>query len=266
MEATSSIKVNDDDHFRILVTRSDGDLMAAWQTASKLDDLIEERFPIAFSQKWGYLTTSPADLGTAMRVSMMVFLPGLVATQQTEKLFRSLQQKNLIARSALAPESSLETTVPVVGQPVDLFQISNLNTLGVSEVELIRQIEEALPPIVNLEREARAIVLAEPQSIIRMQVDDAVQQLCLMALEGKENQEKVLISQLLSRVRYGVSTGLVSGDEVSRVLQCFSLASKRTELSSAVLNEQYAEAATIRDHIRLLEQQLGQSDTEEFGQ
>ena len=266
MEATSSIKVNDDDHFRILVTRTDGDLMAAWQTASKLDDLIEERFPIAFSQKWGYLTTSPADLGTAMRVSMTVFLPGLVATQQTEKLFRSLQQKNLIARSALAPESSLETTVPVVGQPVDLFQISNLNTLGVSEVELIRQIEEALPPIVNLEREARAIVLAEPQSIIRMQVDDAVQQLCLMALEGKENQEKVLISQLLSRVRYGVSTGLVSGDEVSRVLQCFSLASKRTELSSAVLNEQYAEAATIRDHIRLLEQQLGQSDTEEFGQ
>jgi len=203
-----------------------------------------------------------------MRVGMTVFLPGLVATQQTEKLFRSLQQKNLIVRSALTPEldSSLETNVPEVGRPVDLFQISNVNTLGVSEVELIRQIEDALPLIVNLEREARAIVLAQPQSIIRMQVDDAVQQLCLMALEGKEDQENVVISPLLARVRYGVSAGLVSGDEVSRVLQCFSLANNRSELTSAVLNEEYAEAAMIRDRIRLLEQQLSQSDIGEFGQ
>ncbi len=264
----SSIEINDDDHFRISVTRSDGDLMAAWRAASKLDDLVEERFPIAFSKKWGYLTTSPADLGTAMRVSMTVLLPGLVATQQTDKLFRSLQQKNLIARSALvAPTgSSLEATATVSAaeQSVDLFQISNLNTLGVSEVDLIRHIEEAMPAIVNLEREARAIVLSQPDSKIRSQVGDAVQQLCLLALEGKDDQ--VQINQLLSRVRYGVSAGLVSEDGVNRVLQCFLLASKRTQLSSAVSNEEYAEAAMIRDRIRLLEDQLSQSGIEGCGQ
>lgn len=265
-DSVSSVEVNDEDHFRISVTRSDGDLMAAWRTASELDDVIEERFPIAFSEKWGYLTTSPADLGTAMRVSMTVFLPGLVATQQTEKLFRSLQQKNLIARNALTAQmgSSLETTASVVEQPVDLFQISNLSTLGVSEVDLIRQIEEALPPIINLEREARTIVLSQPQSIIELQVNDAVQQLCLLALEGEENQ--VLTNQLLSRVRFGVSAGLVTNDVIGQVFQCFSLANQRTKLSGAIANEEYSEAALIRDHIRLLEDQLSRSGIEECGQ
>ena len=264
--SVSSVEINGEDHFLISVNRSDGDLMAAWRTASELDDVIEDRFPIAFSEKWGYLTTSPADLGTAMRVSMNVFLPGLVATQQTEKLFRSLQQKNLIARNALTAQAgaSLETTASVVEQPVDLFQISNLNTLGVSEVDLIRQIEEALPPIINLEREARTIVLSQPQSIIELQVADAVQQLYLLALEGSENQ--VLTNQLLSRVRFGVSAGLVSSEVVGRVFQCFSLAEKRAKLLDAIANEQYSQAATIRDHIRLIEDQLSQSDIQEYGQ
>ena len=264
--SVSSVEINGEDHFLISVTRSDGDLMAAWRTASELDDVIEKRFPIAFSEKWGYLTTSPADLGTAMRVNMTVFLPGLVATQQTEKLFRSLQQKNLIARNALTAQagSSLETTAAVVEQPMDLFQISNLNTLGVSETDLILQMEEALPPIINLEREARTIVLSQPQSIIELQVADAVQQLCLLALEGEENQ--VLTNQLLSRVRFGVSAGLVSSEVVGRVFQCFSLADKRAKLSDAITNEQYAEAATIRDHIRLLEDRLSRSDIQEYGQ
>ena len=265
-DSVSSVEINGEDHFLISVNRSDGDLMAAWQTASELDDVIEERFPIAFSERWGYLTTSPADLGTAMRVSMTVFLPGLVATQQTEKLFRTLQQKNLIARNALTAQAgaSLETTVSVVEQPVDLFQISNLNTLGVSEVDLIRLIEEALPPIINLEREARTIVLSQPQSIIELQVADAVQQLCLLALEGNENQ--VLTNQLLSRVRFGVSSGLVSSEVVGRVFQCFSLAEKRAKLLDAIANEQYSQAATIRDHIRLIEDQLSRSDIQEYGQ
>jgi len=265
-DSVSSIEINGEDHFLISVTRSDGDLMTAWQTANELDDVIEERFPIAFSERWGYLTTSPADLGTAMRVSVTVFLPGLVTTQQTEKLFRSLQQKNLIARNALTAQAgaSLETTASVVEQPVDLFQISNLNTLGVSEVDLIRQIEEALPPIINLEREARTIVLSQPQSIIELQVADAVQQLYLLALEGSENQ--VLTNQLLSRVRFGVSAGLVSSEVVGRVFQCFSLAEKRAKLLDAIANEQYSQAATIRDHIRLIEDQLSQSDIQEYGQ
>ena len=261
--STSAVAINDENHFRVSVTRSDGDLMAAWRTASELDDQIEERFPIAFSQKWGYLTTSPADLGTAMRVSMTVFLPGLAATQQTEKLFRSLQQKNLIARSALAVETgiSLETTESVVEQPADLFQISNLSTLGVTEVGLIQQMETALPPIINLEREARAIVLSQPQSIIELQINDALQQLCQLAVDGPEKQAK--INQLLSRVRHGVSAGIVTNDDVSRVLKSFSLAKKRASLFAAVENEKYAEAAMIRDHIRLLEDQLSNWDFEE---
>ena len=62
--SVSSVEINGEDHFLISVNRSDGDLTAAWRTASQLDDVIEERFPIAFNQKWGcllYTSPSPRD-------------------------------------------------------------------------------------------------------------------------------------------------------------------------------------------------------------
>ena len=60
-----------------------------------------------------------------------------------------------------------------------------------------------------------------------------------------------------------MSAGLATKESVSRVLKCFALAKQRASLSDAVENEEYAEAAMIRDHIRLLEDQLGNWESED---
>lgn len=264
---TTAIKINDEDHFRISAARHDGDLLAVWQRVNELDDAIEQYFSYAFSEQWGYLTTSPADIGTGMRVYATLFLPGLAATGQADELFRSLQRKNLIARSVEGAAATELATSPTslirADQAPDLFRITNLSTLGVTEIGLVEHFENSLPTIIQQEREARETVLAEPDSLIETQINGAVEEICELALTGDVN--KLRSNVLLSRIRFGTSIGLVSSEDNSRVLQSYSLASQRRQLTEAISNENYSMAATIRDKIRFLEDQLGcgNDDSEE---
>jgi protein arginine kinase len=261
-----AIKINEEDHFRISATRHDGDLLAAWNRLTELDDLVEQYFSYAFSEQWGYLTTSPADIGTGMRIHATLFLPGLASTGGADQLFRELQRKNLIVRSAPRmgavdePNTGANTGLIRGDQTPDLFRISNLNTLGVTEVGLIEHFENSLPPIMQLERQARDVVLARPQSAIEMQVTDAVSEICQMTLAG--NEDKSRTNLLLSRIRFGISIGLVSDKSKQNVLQSYSLVSQRRQLTEAIANENYSLAADIRDKIRYLEDQLGQGDAD----
>jgi protein-arginine kinase len=85
-------------------------------------------------------------------------LPGLAATQQTDKIFRSLQRSNIIGRDAILDpslEAFLTPEVREICKQPDMFRLTNLTTLGVNETMLIQQVQDALPPIINFEREAR---------------------------------------------------------------------------------------------------------------
>jgi len=77
--------INEEDHLRIQVMHSGLDLQAAWQRIDRIDDLIEDRVAFAYSEKWGYLTACPTNVGTGMRVSVMLHMPALVITRQIEK-------------------------------------------------------------------------------------------------------------------------------------------------------------------------------------
>jgi protein arginine kinase len=256
-QGTATIEVNDEDHFQLSVSRTDGDLAAAWESVNDLDDQVEQHFSFAFNDRWGYLTTSPADIGTGMRASVVMHLPGLAAKQQTDKIFRSLQRSNIIGRDAILDpslEAFLTPEVREICKQPDMFRLTNLTTLGMDETALIQQVQDALPPIINFEREARESVLAEPNSQLERQTQDSVEQLCRLALADQTNQ--LLTNVLLSRVRFGVSMGLVSPESTHRVLQCFSLAQRRHDLEHAIASENYQDAASIRDQIQTLENQI----------
>ena len=97
-EELASYSINEDDHLRITVNRSDLNLQAAWKQISALDDRVENQLTYAFSPQLGYLTACPANVGTGMRVSVLMHLPALVMTGQVEKVMRSLQRLNVVAR------------------------------------------------------------------------------------------------------------------------------------------------------------------------
>src|SRR5690606_3133788 len=122
----------EEDHLRIQCLLSGLQMRQALQRAMHIDDLLEQTLVYAFDEKWGYLTSCPTNVGTGIRASVMIHLPGLVLTQQINRLFSALSKVGLVVRGIYGEGSE------ALG---NLFQISNQITLGLSEEEIIDNID-----------------------------------------------------------------------------------------------------------------------------
>ncbi len=141
-----AVMVNEEDHLRLQVLRPGLQFKQAWKTAEKLDKELEKRLDFAFSDKLGYLTACPTNLGTALRASALMHLPGLVLGGQMEKVVRAVAQMGMTVRGLFGEGSEAHGS---------MFQISNQQTLGESEPEILRHIEAVLRTIVQQEENAR---------------------------------------------------------------------------------------------------------------
>ena len=196
-----SLMVNEEDHLRLQVMRSGLDLHGAWDQINEIDNAIEDHLTYAYHPKLGYLTACPTNVGTGVRVSVLVHLPALVITKHIEKVFRSLQKINLVVRGLYGEGSQ------AMG---DFYQISNQITLGKSEEELIKQVGDVVPSILSYERKARDFLLSgENQHELFDKVSRAYGTL---QTAKKISSEETLY--LLSQVRMGINLGLISDLEI----------------------------------------------------
>ena len=202
-----SLMVNEEDHLRIQLMKSGLDLDAAWDQINEIDDLIESRMTYAFHEKFGYLTACPTNVGTGMRVSVMLHLPALVITRQIDKVFRSLQKISLAVRGLYGEGSQ------AMG---DFYQISNQITLGRSEGDLIKQVGDVVPVLIDYERRAREFLIRESQKDLHDRVSRAYGILCTAQTISSEET-----MHLLSSVRMGINLGLIEDLEIPTVNQLF---------------------------------------------
>lgn len=202
-----SLMINEEDHLRIQVMKSGLDLDTAWQQIDEIDDLIEAHVTYAFHPQKGYLTACPTNVGTGMRVSVMLHLPALVITRQIDKVFRSLQKISLAVRGLYGEGSQ------AMG---DFYQISNQITLGRPEPELIRQVLDVVPVLIDYERRAREFLVRESENDLHDQVSRAYGVLCTAHTISSEET-----MHLLSRVRMGVNLGLIDNVEIPTVNKLF---------------------------------------------
>jgi protein arginine kinase len=202
-----SLMINEEDHFRIQVMKSGLDLKTAYEKINELDDLVESHVNYAFHPLYGYLTGCPTNVGTGMRVSVMVHLPALVITQQIEKVFRSLQRINLAVRGLYGEGTQ------AMG---DFYQISNQITLGKSESELLNQVSDVIPVIIDYERKAREYLVAERQNELFDKVSRAYG-----TLQNAQQISSEETMYLLSQVRMGVNLGLIGNLGISQINQLF---------------------------------------------
>ena len=202
-----SVMINEEDHLRIQVMYSGLDLDAAWNQINQLDDLIEENAMYAYSDQLGYLTACPTNVGTGLRVSVMLHLPALVITRQIEKVFRSLQKISLAVRGLYGEGSQ------AMG---DFYQISNQITLGRSEGELIKQVADVVPVMIDYERQARDFLIRESQQTLHDRVSRAYG--ILRTAQTISSEETM---HLLSSVRMGVNLGLIDDVEIPTVNKLF---------------------------------------------
>lgn len=202
-----SLMTNEEDHLRLQLMKSGLDLAGAWQQISDIDDLIESRVNYAYHEKLGYLTACPTNVGTGMRVSVMLHLPALVMTQQIDKVFRGLQKISLAVRG-LYGEGSRATG--------DFYQISNQITLGRSEEDLMRQVGDVVPVLIEYERQARDFLVRESQRDLHDRVSRAYG--ILRTAQTISSEETM---HLLSSVRMGINLGLIDDLEIPTINQLF---------------------------------------------
>ncbi|MEO6809683.1 MAG: protein arginine kinase [Isosphaeraceae bacterium] len=202
-----AVMVNEEDHLRIQVMLSGLSLPDVWDQINHLDDQLEEHLDFAFNGQLGYLTACPTNVGTGIRVGVMLHLPALVQTKQIDKVFRALQKINLAVRGLYGEGTQ------AFG---DFYQISNQQTLGKSETELIRNLSDVVPQIITYERTARQAMVNERRQHLHDQVSRAYG--VLKTAHTISSEETML---LLSSVRMGINLGLIDDLEIPTVNELF---------------------------------------------
>ncbi len=197
------VMVNEEDHLRIHGMVSGFDLGKVWERINDVDDKLESRLHYAFHDKYGYLTACPTNVGTGLRVSVMLHLPALLVSKEIDKVFRSLQKVNLAVRGLYGEGSQSYG---------DFYQISNQVTLGNTEAELIEKVSDIIPQIVEYERQARQFLMEKRREIVEDRCSRA-----MGVLKTARTIGSVETLHHLSSVRLGVNLDLLDGIEMATI-------------------------------------------------
>lgn len=144
------IMFNEEDHIRLQVMKSGFALDEAYAVADEIDTSLGEKLGFAFDKRIGYLTQCPTNLGTGMRASVMLHLPGLTMNGQIHKLINTVSKLGLTFRGAFGEGTK------AVG---DMYQLSNQITLGISEEFAIKNLKAITLQLCAQERTAREEIL-----------------------------------------------------------------------------------------------------------
>lgn len=190
-----SIMVNEEDHIRIQCLFPGLQLSEALNIANEIDDQIEQHVDYAYDEEIGYLTSCPTNVGTGMRASVMMHLPGLVLTHQLNRIIPAINQLGLVVRGIYGEGSE------ALG---NIFQISNQITLGKSEEDIVEELQSVVAQLISQERSSRE-ALAKTSNI---QLEDKVFR-SYGILSNCRIIESKEAANCLSDVRLGIDMGYI---------------------------------------------------------
>ncbi|MCU0639139.1 MAG: protein arginine kinase [Candidatus Krumholzibacteria bacterium] len=191
-----SVMVNEEDHLRLQSIESGLAMSSAFKAARELDDDLDKRLDFAFSDRLGYLTACTTNVGTGLRVSAMVHLPGLVHNNDIRQVIDGLRHVRLTVRGSYGEGSE------VTG---NFFQISNSITLGVSEEDTVANMESHVRKVLEFEKKARESLLREARTLL----EDKIWRSYGILKSARLVSSKEAMS-LISATRLGAGLGIIT--------------------------------------------------------
>src|SRR5689334_9018961 len=231
-DETFCVMVNEEDHLRMQALRPGLQLKQAWTAIDQADSLLEKKLEFAFSPELGYLTACPTNIGTGIRVSAMLHLPGLVLAEQINPIIQSVNKLGLAVRGLYGEGTEALGNV---------FQVSNQMTLGESESAIVERLEKVMAQIIEHEENARATLLEKKAKMVYNHIGRAYGILAnAHSISSKETMN------LLSLMRLGIDLGLFPGSDRALVDELFIMT------QPAHLQKQHTEklSAEERDLLR----------------
>lgn len=206
-EESLCVMVNEEDHLRMQALRPGLQLKQAWLALDGVDTALQERMEFAFSDQYGYLTACPTNLGTGIRVSAMLHLPGLVLAEQINQIIQAVNKLGLAVRGLYGEGTE------ALG---NIFQVSNQQTLGESEGEIVDRLNKVVLQIIEHEDNARLAQLEKKPTVLLNHIGRAYGILRhAHSISSKETMN------LLSLLRLGADLGMFGAIERAFVDELF---------------------------------------------
>lgn len=193
-EENICIMIGEEDHLKIQVYSAGLELENTLNLAIELDKKIEEVLGYCVSKKYGYLTAYPSNLGTGLKASVMLHLPALRKTNNIKKVLQVISNFGVEVKGVSSKEGKL------IG---DIYQISNKQTLGITEEEIVKNIKVIAEKIIKNERQARKYLANEGIDL----EDEIYRSFGIFTNCKKITEEEAL--ELLSNIKLGVDLGIL---------------------------------------------------------
>ncbi len=242
MQESFTAMINEEDHLRIQVLKGGIRLSQCLEQINHIDDMIEARLDYAFNPRYGYLTACPTNLGTGIRVSVMLHLPALKITGQIEKFLNATKAMSLAVRGLFGEGSEAAG---------DFYQLSNQASLGLSEQNIVAQFENnIIPQIVEYENAARKQLLSEQTDLLDDKISRAM---ALLKNAHLISSQEALF--LLSHLRLGINMRDRMGASTPAIERLYALTSsggdadKAAGLSIRTINRLFM--LTLPAHLQL---------------
>lgn len=201
---TGSILINDDenicimiggnDHLNIQVFSSGLDLENALNLAIELDEKIGDSLGYAISNKYGYLTSSPSDLGTGLNASVTVYLPALSKTRNTRKIFDAISSFGMSIRGMNSDNNQNQGYI---------YKISNKQTLGITEKEIVKNLKVITETVIEQERQARKLLTKD-----KIDLEDEIYRSYGIFTNARKISYEESVN-LLANIKLGVDLGIL---------------------------------------------------------
>src|SRR5712692_7872981 len=239
---TLSIMINEEDHLRMQSIRSGLQLKNAFKLVDKVDSTLESQLDFAYDPRLGYLTACPTNVGTGMRASAMLHLPGLVLSELINQVVQAVSKIGLAVRGLYGEGTE------AMG---NLFQISNQTTLGEKEDEIISRLTKVVETIIEKEHDSRQVLIQKKSNTLWDQIGRAYGVLTYAhAMSSKE------ALNLLSIIKLGIDLGAFPEDKRLPIDELFidTQPAHLQKSSQQKLNAEerdYLRAQIIRERLKL---------------
>jgi len=198
-----AVMINEEDHLRMQILRPGLNLLKAWKILDRLDSELERHVKYAFSPELGYLTSCPSNVGTGLRASVMLHLPGLKLMNEIDRVVKGMNRMGLAVRGMFGEGSQDYSS---------MYQISNQTTLGMTEEDTLRRVLDIAETLVDIERNARLRLIGQRRVFVEDYISRAV---------GIVRHSKIMSSgealDLLSAIHLGLDFKMVTGVSLSRI-------------------------------------------------
>ena len=222
-EENICIMVNEEDHLRIQVFSAGLDIEHTLGLITEIDDKISSLVDYSYSSEFGYLTACPTNVGTGLRISIMVHLPGLALTGNISKVLRAVNSFGMNIRGIYGEGSESKG---------DIYQIFNNQSLGLTEKEIMKNVKAVTDKIIEQERLARKNLEKKP-----IELEDRVYR----AYGILTNSRKLTSDEcraLISDIKLGTDLGIIKelDDNKIRKLELYTQIGNLQKLAGQELN------------------------------